>query len=115
MDNLMLQQSMRLILESCYGDCPKLKFLMRKQTQPYRLLITREILRQYIFFADALGSTHADFYRALASTIEEILEKYYDQDRLEYWRSHLRNSTHTPPNRPELMKQLFSHYYPVDE
>ena len=47
--------------------------------------------------------------------IEEIFDKHYDQTRIEYWRRHLRNSTHTPPNRPDFLKQLFSPYYPVDE
>ena len=115
MDNSMLQQSMRLILESCYGDTPKLKFLMRPQTHLYRLLITKEILRQYIFFADAFGSDKADFFRAVANEIEEFFQKHYHPDSLEPWRRHLRNSTHTPPNRPDFLKQLFSPYYPVDE
>ena len=111
----MLQQSMRLILESCYGDTPKLKFFMRPQTHLYRLLITKEILRQYIFFADAFGSDKADFFRAVANEIEEFFEKHYGPDRIELWRSHLRNNGPTLPNRPEFLKQLFSPYYPVNE
>ena len=111
----MLYRSIGFILESCYGDTPQLKFLMRPQTIAYRLLITKEILKQYIFFADAFGSDKADFFLAVAYEIEELFRNHYDQERIEYWRSHLRNSSHTPPNRPDFLKQLFAPYYPVDE
>ena len=106
---------MRDILESCYGDTHQLKFLMRPQTGIYRLLITKEILKQYITFADALGSNKASFYRAIASDIEEFFEEHYGPDRIELWRSHLRNNGPTPPNQPEFLKKLFSPYYPVNE
>ena len=111
----MLYRSIGFILESCYRDTPQLKFLMRPQTIAYRLLITKEILKQYIFFADAFGSDKADFFRAVAYEIEELFRNHYDQERIEYWRGHLRNSSHTPPNRPNFLKQLFAPYYPVDE
>ena len=115
MDNPMLQLAMRDILESCYGITPQLKFLMRPHTHTLRLLITKEILKQYTFFADAFGSKHAAFYHEIASLIDEHLNKYYGPDSLAQKRSYLRNCKHTPPNRPDFLKQLFSPYFPVDE
>ena len=111
----MLHRVIRDILESCYGDTHQLKFLMRPQTRIYRFLIAKEILKQYITFADALGSDKADFYRAVASEIEEHFENYYGPDRIELWRRHLRDNGPTPPHQPGFLKNLFSPYYPVNE
>ena len=88
---------------------------MRPQTVTYRLLIAKEILKQYVFFADAFGDSYAAFYRAVAFEIDDLFRRRYDQERIEYWRSHLRNSSDTPPNRPNFLKELFAPYYPVDE
>ena len=78
----MLQLAMRDILESCYGITPPLKFLMRPQTHTLRLLITKEILKQYTFFADAFGSKHAGFYHEVARTIDDHLTNYHSPDSL---------------------------------
>ena len=113
----MLYHSIGFILESCYGDSRKYKFLMLPQTITYRILIAKEILKQYVFFADAFGDSYAPFYRAVASEIDDLLHRRYsqDQERLDAWRLHLRNSSHTPPDRPNFLKELFAPYYPVDE
>ena len=88
---------------------------MRPQTVTYRLLIAKEILKQYVFFADAFGDPYAAFYHAVFFEIDDLFHRRYDQERIEYWRSHLRNSSHSPPNRPNFLKELFAPYYPVDE
>ena len=88
---------------------------MRPQTITYRLLITKEILKQYTFFADAFGSTHAAFLHAVAFEIDDLLDRRYDQERIDHWRLQLRNSSITPPDRPNFLKELFAPYYPVDE
>ena len=113
--NTMLYHSIGFILESCYGDSPRYKFLMRPQTVTYRLLITKEILKQYTFFADAFGSNHAAFLHAVAAEIDDLLHRRYDQERIDHWRLQLRNSSITPPDRPNFLKELFAPYYPVDE
>ena len=113
--NTMLYHSIGFILESIYGDCPQYKFLMRPQTVSYRLLIAKEVLKQYVFFADAFGDPYAAFYRAVAFEIDDLFQRRYDQERIEYWRGHLRNSSYYPPNRPNFLKELFAPYYPVDE
>ena len=107
----MLHHIIRDILRSYYGDTRQLQFIMRPQTRIYRFLIAKEILRQYITSANALGHK-TDFYRAVASDIEEGLE-HYSPDRIASWRRHLRNNGPTPPDQPEFLKTLFSPYYPV--
>ena len=109
----MLHRVIRDILLSIYGDTRQLQFLMRPQTRIYRFLIAKELLKQYITITEARNRSHqADFYRAVASDIEEALE-HYSPDRIASWRRHLRNNGPTPPDQPEFLKTLFSPYYPV--
>ena len=110
----MHQRVIREILRSCYGETRQLQFLMRPQTGLYRFLIAKEILQQYATFEDTIGGNRADFYRAVASDIDEHLEKYFFPDTIDRWRRHLRDNEPNPPHQPGFLKTLFSAYYPVN-
>ena len=111
----MHQRVIREILRSCYGETRQLQFLMRPQTGLARFLIAKEILQQYAALEDAIGGNIADFYRAVASDIDEQLENHFFQDTIDRWRRHLRDNGPNPPHQPGFLKTLFSAYYPVNE
>ena len=99
----MQQRVIREILRSCYGETHQLRFLMRPQTRLAQYLIAKEILQQYATLEDAIGARPgniADFYRAVASDIDEQLENHFFQDMIDRWRRHLRDNERTQPTTP---------------
>ena len=111
MSNPMLHRVIHNLLLPYYGNTQQLQFLLRPQTRIYRLLIVKELLRQYLTLAEARGEEE-DFYRAVANEINEALQ-HYSQDRIASWRRHLRNNGPNPPHLPQFLETLFSTYYPV--
>ena len=58
MSEIIAQAIIRNVLESCYGDSPELRFLMRPDNRFTQYLIARKLLEQY----DLIG---AQFEQAL--------------------------------------------------
>ena len=114
----MQQRVIREILRSCYGETHQLRFLMRPQNRLAQYLIAKEVLQHYAPLEDAIEVRPggiADFFRAVASDIDEFLENHFSQFLIDRKRRHLRDNGPNPPHQPGFLKTLFSVYYPVNE
>ena len=112
MSNPMLQQIIQNMLFPYYGDSEQLQFLLRPQSNIYRLLIAKELVRKYLAIATARNEQD-NFYNAVASEIDDELQNY-SRDRVTSYRRYLRRNGPNPPHLPLFLSTLFSNYFPVD-
>ena len=108
----MLHQIIQNMLYPYYGDTEQLQYYLRPESTIYRLLIAKELVRKYLNIA-AARDHQDDFYKAIASEIDDELQNY-SRDRLNSYRRHLRRHGPNPPNLPLFLSTVFSNYFPVD-
>ena len=109
----MAQAIIRNVLESCYGDSPELRFLMRPDNRFTQYLIARKILQRYVQIGEQLSQVlpqglqerqrnRRDLYSAIIVEIEENLD-HYSEEAIQN-KGH--NCTRASPTRfPELSKE----------
>ena len=91
MSEIMAQGIIRNVLESCYGDSPELRFLMRPDNRFTQYLIARKILQRYVQIDEQLAQVlptrrlqerqrnRRDLYRAIIVDIEDNLDHYSEE------------------------------------
>ena len=112
MSNQMLQQIIQSMLFPYYGDSEQLQFLLKPQSNIYRLIIAKELVRKYLAIAASRNEVD-NFYAAVASEIDDELQNY-SRDRVNSYRRYLRRHGPNPPHLPLFLSTLFSNYFPVD-
>ena len=108
----MLQQIIYNMLLPYYGNSEQLQFLLRPQAYIYKLLIAKELVQKYLAIA-ASRNQEDNFYKAVASEIDEELQNY-SRDRITSYRRYLRSHGPNPPHLPLFLSTLFSNDHPVD-
>ena len=121
MSGIVAQGIIRNVLESCYGDSPELRFLMRPDNRLTQYLIARKILEQYIQIDEQLAQVlptrrlqerernRRDLYRTIIVDIEENLDHYSEEAIQNKLRDIIAQGPH-PHGSPNFLRSLFTAY-----
>ena len=121
MSEIMAQAIIRNVLESCYGDSPELRFLMRPDNRFTQYLIAWKILEKYVQIDEQLAQVlptrrlqerernRRDLYRTIIADIEEDLDHYSEEAIQNKLRDIIAQGPH-PHGSPNFLRSLFTAY-----